>query len=65
MYDLINSRDGISVFSRGGTILTDFLGGGAKYEEKKCCVQKTENHYFSINRRGKCLPLPPPNDVPD
>jgi len=42
-----------------GKILTDFLGGGAKYEKKKkLCAKTQKNHYFSNSGGGK-YPLPP------
>jgi len=58
-------RDVTSVFSRGGGILTDFLGG-AKYEEKTVLCAKTQkNHYFSNSEWGQMPPAPlPTNDVP-
>jgi len=30
IFMIVDSRDVISVFSKGGKILTDFLGGGGK-----------------------------------
>jgi len=50
-------------FPGGGKNLTNFLGG-AKYEEKKLCIQKHKNHYFSKSGEGQIPPPPPPNDVP-
>jgi len=63
---MVLNRSVISVFFRGGNILTDFLGGG-EYEEKKHFVflthkkhKNTKNLYFK-----KIRPLPPcpPNDI--
>jgi len=49
----------IPFFPGGGKILTDFLGE-AKYEEKKMCVQKHKNPYFSKSGGSNApLPLPP------
>jgi len=54
-----------SFFQGGGTILTDFLRGGAKYEETKLLCAKTQkNHYFSKSGAANA-PLPPQNDVPE
>jgi len=56
-------RDVLSVFSRGGKILTDFLGGGgtkSKYEKKLNCVCKnTKNYYFKIQGGANAPPAPP------
>jgi len=52
-------------FPRGGTILTDFLGGGAKYEEKQILYAKTPKiNILQIREMQMPLPAPPPNDVP-
>jgi len=59
-------RDVLSIYSRGGTILTSFLWGGAKYEEKKNVVCKNKKSLFFKIRGGGGGILPPPlNDVPD
>jgi len=51
---------------RGGTILTNFLGGGTKYERKKFCVQKHKKSLFSKSEGQMAHPpAPPPNDVPE
>jgi len=49
-------------FPGGGTILTNFLGGGGRnMKNTKCCVQKHKKSLFLKIRRGKC---PPPCSPP-
>jgi len=60
----LQSRDVISVFSIGGKILTDFLGG-AKYEKTTFCAEKHKKVTIFKIQGGQIHPLsPPPNDVP-
>jgi len=57
----VEFRDVISVFSRGATILTDFLGRGAKYEKNKMlCVKTQKITIFKNQGGGANAPLPPP-----
>jgi len=48
----------LSFFQGGGTILTDFLGGGQNMKQKKCCVQKHKKSQFFKIRGGKYPPPP-------
>jgi len=50
-YIQVRIRDVISVFSRGGKILTDFLGG-AKYEKNKTLCAKTQKITIFENQGG-------------
>jgi len=51
------SRDVISVFfCRGGTILTDFLGGGQNMKKTNFVCKNTKNHYFSNSEGGANVP---------
>jgi len=58
------SKDVISVFSRGGKISTNFLGGGAKIEKNKRLCAKTQKVTIFQNQGGGMPPAPHPNDVP-
>jgi len=51
-------RDVISVFSAGGKILTEFLGG-AKYKEKIFCMQKHKKITIFLIQGGQIPPCPP------
>jgi len=53
------TRDVISVFSRGGKILTDFLGEGKIWRKKIVCV-KTQKITIFQNQGGKFSPSAPP-----
>jgi len=54
----------LSFFPGMGKILTEFLGGGAKYVEKKMVYATTQkSHYFSNTGGGNAL-LPSKNDDP-
>jgi len=58
------SRDVISVFTRGGKILTDLLGGGgAKYERNKILCAKTQKITIFLIQGANASPPCPPNDV--
>jgi len=62
------TRDVISFFSKGGKILTDFLGGGrAKYKKNKIVCAKTQKNTISQIQGGGNNPhrLSTTNVVPD
>jgi len=60
----VTGRDVISIFSRGGTILTDFLGGGGQNRKKQKKCAKTQKFTIFGIQGAKGRHLAPPNDVP-